>query len=826
MLLVLFMLAALLPAADAAENGGLVELVFTGANMQSGFLTLLDGDGNAVLPLRDAESAFLLAPGIYSYYYIDPAGASVPVTALDLNGMSGRVEIALGTEETPEETLEETPAATDAPLPGENAGEAMPVSFCCERSLNYEGLVVTDENGAVMHPYVEPLTETVQYNNYLLPPGDYSYRFQDPYRRLADQAGSFTVTESGMQTVTLTFPEEVRGLCFSATAVNPCYADVIRAESIPKPSVSPEETLEELEQLEALAEQGQSMRRVYFGQAPDVNEGQPADISTPIIYDSAEAAGAALKRSLLQRQAEIAIRLKSDVQPTRESWWSLCRLIYDTAIRHSGAPTEGDYLRYEYGGMNCNGSAAETGESGVYYYSFRYAPLYFTTLAQEVELTARVSQVLNELAPAGKSDEQKIRAVYQYLCDHVRFEEGDGTLAFTAYDALVNGKAVCQGVAVAFYRLCLELGLDTRIVTSSSLGHAWNIVRADGRRYYAADATWDAGKAPEAWEFYLKGRLSWREKHTLGDEFENGKYADYLFPEEDYGSGTDAVIRSVSLLFDGLLRIKYYFVLPESLRQTPGAFVQFCRSGEEIARIPLNEARAEGECSCFYCSVSVEEIDAPIQVRIALDEGSFVPIRSVSGTSYPNGFFFSPMEYARQMKESASTPEMRALAQALEDYGIAAQNYFKKEHGALRGAVTAVRAEDLDAWTTRTAGQKPAGFNGASISVMFEADNSMRLYLHFDGGNERRYLYEIDGQSAVLHRKDDGVFYLSVDNIAADALDTVHRFTVSDGGQTYSVTTSVLGYARTAIERGEENMANLGRALYLYNRAAEAYFGA
>ena len=30
---------------------------------------------------------------------------------------------------------------------------------------------------------------------------------------------------------------------------------------------------------------------------------------------------------------------------------------------------------------------------------------------------------------------------------------------------------------------------------------------------------------------------------------------------------------------------------------------------------------------------------------------------------------------------------------------------------------------------------------------------------------------------------------------------------------------------RYAIERGSEAMANLGRALYLYNRAAENYFG-
>ena len=64
-----------------------------------------------------------------------------------------------------------------------------------------------------------------------------------------------------------------------------------------------------------------------------------------------------------------------------------------------------------------------------------------------------------------------------------------------------------------------------------------------------------------------------------------------------------------------------------------------------------------------------------------------------------------------------------------------------------------------------------------------------------------------------------------MENIAADALDTAHSFTVTDGTSSYTITVSVLGYAKAAIERGSEAMANLGRALYLYNRAAESYFG-
>ena len=109
---------------------------------------------------------------------------------------------------------------------------------------------------------------------------------------------------------------------------------------------------------------------------------------------------------------------------------------------------------------------------------------------------------------------------------------------------------------------------------------------------------------------------------------------------------------------------------------------------------------------------------------------------------------------------------------------------------------------------------------------MFEADNGLRVYLQFEPGADLgRYSFAIDGSEAVLNKKSDGTFYLAVENIAADALDTPHRFTIADGTVSYTGVTSVLGYARTAIERGSEDMADLARALFLYNRAAEAYFG-
>ena len=841
--LVLCMLAALTPLSASAEEGtafsvgtGLVSLVFSGdAETDLRGLTLLDATGNVVLPISDAGGSYVLAPGSYSYYYLDPRAAAetVSVIPLAIDGSQPRVEITLVSAPAAapvavsDEEAGELPILTDKDTDTDGESGPMPVLFVSDSTQDFSGLTVTDAAGVICSPYTESENGTLQFDRYLLLPGQYSYYYHDPSGKNDDGAGIFTVSNTGMQTVTLTLMAADEGMCFSSTAINPYYANIIREDSIPEPSTSPEESLEQLRrEVESLSADPGMSDTYYAGQELILGKESGEPWPTPVVYTNAEAAGAGLKRNLILRQEEIAVCVRTHIKPTTEVWRTMCWMIYDIAIRHTGAPTEGDYLRYEYGGANCNGSAVTAETPGEYYYKFIYSPLYFTTLAQESELNGIVANILDGLQPAGKNDAEKIRAVYEYLTGHVRYTESDDTLIFTAYAALRHGRAACQGIAVAFYRLCLELGVDTRLVTSRGMGHAWNIVRADGRHYYAVDATWDAGKSQEQWLYYLKGSESWLKNHELGDEFTDGKFDAYDFPQADFGGESGVTIHSASVLFDGMLRIRYYFQLPDWLAGARGASVQFSRGGSVIATVPLSQAGQDGGYSVFDCSVSVKNIADPVQVRILDGNGQNVLISTADGKSYPNGVFFSAMEYASQMKTKGTTAAMRGLAQALEDYGLAARNYFDKAGETLRSEVTAVTAGDLSPWTAVTQGVKPQGFRDAAITALFDADNSLRVYLYFEeGANPSDYQYEIDGRAAKLVRKSDGSCCLGVDSIAANDLDVPHRFTVSDGTDSFTITASVLSYAKTAIERGGTDLANLGRALYLFNRAAEKYFG-
>lgn len=228
--------------------------------------------------------------------------------------------------------------------------------------------------------------------------------------------------------------------------------------------------------------------------------------------------------------------------------------ILNSLFDHTGAPKEGDYLRRDIGHSEISMGISGTTRDGVttWTYTFILTDVnYFTTVAQEREMDQEVSRVLSSLALDGKSQKEKIDAIYNYLIRNVKYvsdaelADESNVIKYSSYAALVQHNAVCQGFAGAFYRLCLESGIDSRIVSSDAMNHAWNIVELDGS-YYHLDATWDINW-PNAPKYYLRGTTYWKAEHRssttgdiseLGDQFADGSFAAaYPVPEGDYEEG-------------------------------------------------------------------------------------------------------------------------------------------------------------------------------------------------------------------------------------------------------------------------------------------------
>lgn len=92
--------------------------------------------------------------------------------------------------------------------------------------------------------------------------------------------------------------------------------------------------------------------------------------------------------------------------------------------------------------------------------------------------------------------------------------------AFTAYGALVEGRAVCEGYARAFQLLLQRVGLDCTLVNGtdvSGMSHMWNLVTVDGHNYHV-DPTWnDTGDKGHHTYFNLTTQDVER-SHTIGED--------------------------------------------------------------------------------------------------------------------------------------------------------------------------------------------------------------------------------------------------------------------------------------------------------------------
>ena len=227
---------------------------------------------------------------------------------------------------------------------------------------------------------------------------------------------------------------------------------------------------------------------------------QPVNVVKLDVYHETVAdAAAQLRQGLKNREMVVTVGLHWNSADQ-----TLMRQILDEAFRHTGVPTEGDYLLRHYGGSQIEMGGYREGSE--FYLYFTYNMLgYYTTAQQEAEVDAAVAALLEQLDVWEASDYEKVKAIYDYICSHVTYDyaglSGTDPTTYSAWKALIKGTSVCQGYANLFYRLALELGVDARIISGDGGGpHGWNIVRLDGK-YYNVDATWDSQRVEARLEY-------------------------------------------------------------------------------------------------------------------------------------------------------------------------------------------------------------------------------------------------------------------------------------------------------------------------------------
>ena len=161
------------------------------------------------------------------------------------------------------------------------------------------------------------------------------------------------------------------------------------------------------------------------------------------------------------------------------------------------------------------------------------------------DMEERITDIL-ALTDESMTDVEKLMILHEALImntsysDQTAWQNGSG--CYTAYCALAEGDAVCQGYALAFELLSERLGIDTQFVGSTELNNAWNYVILNGEGYHI-DCTWDdtEGKNGEISHknFLLSdsgirstGHVSWNNQELSAA---NGFFDDFYWRRPEYG---------------------------------------------------------------------------------------------------------------------------------------------------------------------------------------------------------------------------------------------------------------------------------------------------
>lgn len=172
---------------------------------------------------------------------------------------------------------------------------------------------------------------------------------------------------------------------------------------------------------------------------------------------------------------------------------------------------------------------------------------------RQVEILDEANALVSEIITGGMSDEEKCRALYDYLNDNTAYDYDavadaeannyrkgddwkDSEDAFNAYGILVAKKGVCQSYALSYKLLCTLSGVEAKVITgylNGDMPHAWNAVKLDGS-WYQTDCTNNATNCGIPFYLYQGGE----------DDLAMSGYTEDKFYELDTLVGTFSVADS------------------------------------------------------------------------------------------------------------------------------------------------------------------------------------------------------------------------------------------------------------------------------------------
>lgn len=240
------------------------------------------------------------------------------------------------------------------------------------------------------------------------------------------------------------------------------------------------------------------------------------------------------------------------------------------------------------------------------------------------------------------------------------------------------------------------------------------------------------------------------------------------------------------------------------------------------------------------------EMMRDLTVKFYDSKGNLVEITDYSTGEVVTEINRSVADYARLALEKGN-PGQKKLATALVTYGGYAQIFFGvdatnpafnilEDFGIAVPSIDEITAETITQVDIKS--DTDIGIHHTTTAAML--DSAISMVPHFvlsEGASIEDYTftltYQEGGQTktkplAVEYDAANNRYDVTIESIASGHLDYMYKVTVTKTatGETYELSTSVLAYARRVIEQSPNvKQCNMAKAMYLYNQAANEFFG-
>ena len=277
----------------------------------------------------------------------------------------------------------------------------------------------------------------------------------------------------------------------------------------------------------------------------------------------------------------------------------------------------------------------------------------------------------------------------------------------------------------------------------------------------------------------------------------------------------------------GRIGLNVFLFIPQRVLQDGGLTVTL--NGD---RYPVAEARtrqAEGlTIYQFPVDKAAKEMNDLVTVRLFAGDGSPETLLWRNEDVTDTGWSYCIQTYIDRSIEDDVEPMLLEVVRTMNDYGSLAQAYFhynEANRAPVLGNPGAVTESDLQPYEAKLTPGKATGVSYAGSRLVLKSGTVIRHYFSIDEGSVDDYSFKLGSKTVTPVETEDG-WMIEIPDIYARYLDNMYTVTVSSSeGRVLTLKYSALSYAYKVVQNNEDPaLVELVKAMYLYNRAAKAYF--